>query len=89
MVSCNEFLAKFGNYLEDDLPSELKRELELHLAQCRTCQVIVDSTTKTLKIITEAGQFDLSEKLPEPVVARIMDRIRAERRQDSTDKPND
>ncbi len=77
MVSCNEFLAELGNYLEGDVPAELRRELELHLAQCKTCQVIVDTTQKTLKLVTESGELDLSEALPQPVVAAIMKKIRA------------
>ena len=76
MVSCNEFLAEFGNYLEGDVSAELRRELELHLAQCSTCQVIVDSTTKTVRIVTDAGEFDLSERISEPIVSKIMDRVR-------------
>jgi anti-sigma factor RsiW len=77
MVSCNEFLAEFGNFLDGELNMELRRELEAHLAHCRTCQVIVDSTRKTLKIVTESGEFDFAETLPEPLVARIMNRVRA------------
>lgn len=77
MVSCAEFLAELGDYLDGYLTAELRRELEIHLAQCTTCQVIVDSTRKTLRIMTESGELDLSEALPEPIVARIMKRIGA------------
>jgi hypothetical protein len=80
MFSCNEFLAEFGNYLEGDLATEMRRELEIHLDQCTSCQVIVDSTRKTLKIVTESGKHDLSMALPEPVVESIMERIRAKAR---------
>ncbi len=79
MVSCSEFLAEFGNYLEGDVGPELRRALEAHLSHCSSCRVIVDSTTKTLKIVTDAAEFDLSEGLPEATVSRIMDRVRAER----------
>jgi anti-sigma factor RsiW len=34
MVSCNEFLAEFGNFLDGELNTELRRELEAHLAHC-------------------------------------------------------
>jgi mycothiol system anti-sigma-R factor len=77
MISCSEFLAEIGNYLDGELNPELRRELEAHLAHCRTCQVVVDTTRKTLKIVTESGEMDLSEALPEPLVAKIMDRVRA------------
>ena len=31
------------------------RALEHHLAECRTCQVLYDSTRKTIRIVTDAG----------------------------------
>jgi len=81
MVSCSEFLAELGAYLEGEASAELRRELERHLAHCVTCQVIADSTAKTLKIVTESGELDLSEELPERVVGQIMDRIRASKKE--------
>lgn len=82
MISCSQFLAELGDYLEGDLTAELRRELEVHLAQCNTCQVLVDSTRKTLKIVTESGELDLSETLPEPIVTKIMERIHAKSSED-------
>lgn len=75
MLSCGQFLDEFGRYLDGDVGDDLRRELELHLAHCRTCQVLADSTGKTLRIVTEAGAIDLSESLPQPLVARIMERV--------------
>ena len=77
MISCKDFVAQLGSYLEDDLAAELRLALDQHLASCMSCQVIVDSSRKTLKIVTESGEFELSRTLPESVTARIMARIRA------------
>jgi anti-sigma factor RsiW len=77
MISCKDFVAQLGSYLEDDIAAELRLALDRHLASCTTCQVIVDSSRKTLTIVTDSGAFDLSEVLPESVTARIMARIRA------------
>jgi anti-sigma factor RsiW len=77
MISCKVFVAQLGSYLEDDLAAELWLALDQHLASCTTCQVIVDSSRKTLTIVTDSGEFQLSEILPESVTARIMARIRA------------
>jgi anti-sigma factor RsiW len=87
MISCSQFLAELGDYLEGDLTAELRRELEVHLAQCNTCQVLVDSTRKTLTIVTESGELDLSETLSESIVARIMKRIRARSPEDLNADP--
>ena len=76
MISCQDFIAELGNLLEDDVAIEVREQLEAHLAHCNTCQVIYDSTRKTLRIVTESGSFEYPEQIAEPVISRIMDRIR-------------
>ena len=78
MITCDEFLAEFGSYLEGEVAAEVRQQLESHLSHCRTCQVIYDSTRKTLKIVTDSGSFDLPEAIAKPITAKIMARIRKE-----------
>jgi hypothetical protein len=70
-------MAEIGNYLEEDVAAEVRAQLEQHLAHCQTCTVLVDSTRKTLKIVTDSGAFDLPEQAFKPVGERIMARLRA------------
>lgn len=77
MISCADFMAEIGNYLEEDVAAEVRAQLEQHLAHCQTCTVLVDSTRKTLKIVTDSGAFDLPEQAFKPVGERIMARLRA------------
>lgn len=79
MYSCDDVLAELANYLDDDVAVEVRRQIESHLAHCKTCQVLYDSSRKTLQIVTESGSFDLPETLSEPLVARIMSKIRSEK----------
>lgn len=37
VYSCNEVMAELANYLDDQVAAEIRRELEIHLSQCRTC----------------------------------------------------
>ena len=78
MISCEEFMAAFGDLLEGDVADEIRQQLKNHLGHCKTCQVIYDTSRKTLRIITDSGSFDLSEAAARPVRERIMDRIRKE-----------
>ncbi len=41
-----------------------------------TCQVLVDSTRKTLTIVTEAGRFELPTGLSDRLTATIMEKVR-------------
>jgi hypothetical protein len=76
MLTCADFLAEFGDYLEDAVSSELRAELEEHLRECKMCQVIVDSTRKTIRIVTDTSCFALPTDRVEPIVRDVMARIR-------------
>jgi len=71
MYSCAELLADLGDYLEDEAGSAMRRAIEHHLAECRTCEALYDSTRKTVRIITDSGGFDL----PAGLAARVMERL--------------
>jgi len=77
MISCQDFITELGNLLDHELATEIREQLEAHLAECNTCQVLYDSTRKTLRIVTDSGSFEYPEPMSEPVVTKIMDRIRA------------
>ena len=72
MLSCQDLLSDLSDYLDDGVPVEVRRDLEAHLSHCHTCEVLVDSTRKTLKIVSE----NFSYELPEDVSGRILARIR-------------
>jgi hypothetical protein len=77
MISCKDFIGELGNLLDDELASEIREQLETHLAHCNTCQVLFDSTRKTLRIVTESGSFEYPEPIADPLVTKVMDRIRS------------
>ena len=71
-------MAEIGNYLEGDVADEVRHQLEHHLSHCQTCTVLLDSSRKTLKIVTDTGSFDLPEATFRPIAERIMARIRSD-----------
>jgi hypothetical protein len=71
-------MAEIGNYLEGDVADEVRHQLEQHLSHCQTCTVLLDSSRKTLKIVTDTGSFDLPEATFRPIAERIMARIRSD-----------
>ena len=72
MITCDEFMSDLGNYLEGETAAEVRRQIENHLSHCRTCQVIYDSTRKTVRLVTDSDSFDLPDKAAKQIVARIM-----------------
>jgi len=76
MITCDEFMAEFGDYLSGRVSPEVREQLELHLSQCRTCQVLYDSTRKTIKIVTDSCSFDLPQAVSEQIVDKVMAKLR-------------
>ena len=83
MFNCNQVITELANYLDDQIAAEIRRELEVHLAHCQTCRALVDSTRKTITIVTESRSFEL----PESVSARILEKIKAKVRQAPKRRP--
>lgn len=80
MITCQEFLAEFGDYLESKVSAEVREELERHLSECRVCRVLYDSSCKTVKIVTESRVFELPEKVSAPIINRVMAKLRKDRK---------
>lgn len=83
MITCEEFLAEIGDYLENEVSPEVRKELELHLSQCRACHVLYDSTRKTIKILTESSSFELPESVSDPIIDRVMAKLRTDQNEHS------
>ena len=80
MFSCDDLRAELSSVLDEDTSPGVRDEIERHLSECRACTVLVDSTRKTLRIVTDAGTYDVPASLSERLTSRIMDRIRSEER---------
>jgi hypothetical protein len=76
MLSCAEFLTEFGDYLDKVASADLRLRLEEHLRECKTCRVIVDTTQKTIQIVTDHDTFTLSSEKVEPIVSDVMAKVR-------------
>jgi hypothetical protein len=78
MITCEDFFAEFGDYLENRVSSELRTELERHRSHCRECHVLYDSTFKAIRIVTESNSFELPQSVSDPIIDRVMAKLRSE-----------
>lgn len=76
MYSCDDVLTELGNYLDDEVAAEVRSQIELHVAHCKTCQVLYDSAYKTLRIVTDSSSFELPDTISERLVSRVMSKVR-------------
>ncbi len=70
MIRCEDFITELGNLLDNEVAAEIREQLEAHLAHCKTCQVLYDSTRKTLRIVTDSGSFEYPAPIAEPSPGR-------------------
>lgn len=67
MMDCKEVLANLSNYVDGEVSSELRAALEEHIAKCRRCRVVFDTTGIALKIVLDVEPFEV----PLAVSARL------------------
>ena len=75
-IKCSDFAAELSNLLDEQVSPDLRAHLLAHLAECKSCSVLYDSTRKTIRIVTDAGSFDLTPDQLKTSTDAIMARIR-------------
>jgi hypothetical protein len=76
-VTCTEFLAHLDDLIDNDsLPAEARAELEQHLHKCGHCEVVYDTTRKTIEIYRSHEIYDLPEDLRDRLHTAIMSRCK-------------
>ena len=75
-MTCTDFLAKLTDFFDGTVPPELMAEVEHHIAECKHCEVVLDSTTKTINIYRnhELVEFtaEMSDRIGTAVMARCL-----------------
>ena len=62
-MKCREVIREFSSYLDGDLGKEVVADLELHLAKCEDCRVVVDTVRKTVDIYCKAEPVPLPDDI--------------------------
>jgi len=73
ITRCQELLSQLNAYVDGELAAELCYDLEQHLADCRDCQVVFDTLTKTIKLYHTLDATPV--ELPNDVEARLLERL--------------
>lgn len=76
MFSCEEFRKGLSDLIDDEAVRSVRAELEHHLAECRTCTVLYDTTRRTIRIVTDTGSWDVPADVSERLSATILGAMR-------------
>ena len=70
--NCQELLGSLSLYIDGELPPELCRELEQHLAECDNCRVVLNTTKRTIDLVhAPIEKLDVPEDVRERLFKRL------------------
>jgi anti-sigma factor RsiW len=73
-VNCTDFLAKLTDYFDGHIEPDLWAEVKEHLGSCHHCEVVVDTTRKTIEVFRGNQTYELPEDLHVRMKAAVLKR---------------
>lgn len=71
-MNCQEVIRELSNFIDGELDTAMKREIERHFVDCEDCKLVVDQTKKTIEIFCDCEPVEL----PSEVRARLHEGLR-------------
>jgi anti-sigma factor RsiW len=75
-VTCTEFLELLDDLIDDTVSATLRSDVEQHLKKCGHCEVVFNTTRKTIEIYRCHDIYELPSDLRERLHAAIMERCK-------------
>lgn len=77
VLNCKHVWRQISNYIEGTVDPELRRDIEKHLAHCRHCAAVLDSTRNILVLVADERTFELPVGFSERLHDRLSEAIAA------------
>ena len=71
-MTCKDFLALLDDLIDDEVSPNMRTELQTHLGRCGHCEVVLNTTRKTIEIYRSHEIYDLPTDLRERLHSAIM-----------------
>lgn len=55
-MECEDVIAYLSDYIDRNLSEELTASIREHIAACRNCHIVLDSTQQTILLYRERGR---------------------------------
>ncbi len=75
-MNCTDFLAKLTDYFDGHIDPALLVEVKEHIGSCHHCEVVVDTTRKTIDVYRGNQVYELPEELAGRMRMAVMERCR-------------
>jgi anti-sigma factor RsiW len=76
-VTCKEFLALLDDLIDGTVAPEVRADLEAHLGRCGHCEVVFNTTRKTIEIYRSHEIYEMPTGLRDRLHAAIMARCKS------------
>lgn len=73
-MTCTEFLAILDDVLDESIASQTRSEIEIHLRKCGHCEVVLNTTRKTIEIYRCHEIYELPAEVSTRLHAAIKQR---------------
>ncbi len=73
-LDCKHIWRELSNYLDGEIPPDVRRHVEAHVAHCRHCAALLDSTHNVIVLIADKRRLEL----PVGFSARLRERLERE-----------
>jgi anti-sigma factor RsiW len=71
VLRCQHVWDYLSDYLDAELPDDIKLEVQRHLDHCEICSAILDSTRNIIVLTADRRVFELPAKFSERLHARL------------------
>lgn len=78
-MTCTEFLEILDDVLDESIAVETRTEIEIHLRQCGHCEVVMNTTRKTIEIFQCHEVYELPTEVSERLHTAIMEKCKKAR----------
>ena len=78
VLDCKHVWKQISNYIDGTVPPEQREAIETHLAHCRHCAAVLDSTRNVLVLVADERTFELPIGFSERLHARLQAELKAE-----------
>jgi len=78
-MNCEQLTQYLSDYIDRDLNENLTAEARQHLATCRNCHIVLDTTRQTILLCREAGRKGIPMERRADLFARLQNAM-AERK---------
>lgn len=73
-MTCTEFLAILDEVIDQSIAAETRAQIEQHMHDCEHCEVVFNTTRKTIEIYRSNELYELPDPLRERLHVAIMER---------------